>query len=152
MHINRLNRALLSLVTGVAILFGSTGFVIQKHECRYDGSRYYVLAGYNQQENNSCDHNDLQCCPSQPDNSPPACDHPDSFKPEPCCKDEFSVIRLPGFTFSDKNIEKDLPFIAIPEAYIQTPGLSRTDIPICIPFHNKHGGKEILILCCQSLT
>ena len=140
---NRIFRALFSVFIGVAILLGSTGFVIQTHECQYTGSKVYVFAGDDKPENKCCDHDDFVCCEAG------TCDRYDQ---EPCCKHETEVIQLPGFTISDKNTEKDVPLIAESLTFVPAPEINRTDIYIYRPYHNKHGGKEILILNCQSLT
>jgi hypothetical protein len=152
MYISRINRALFSLLCGVAILLGSTGFVMQTHECKYNGSRVYVLAGHTKEVNRCCDHDDLRCCESETEHSPGLCVNPDSLRSEPCCKHEVGVVQLPGFTLSDKNIERDIPLIAELLTFLHVPKIKSTDISIYGSFHNKYGGKDILILNCQSLT
>ena len=153
MYKNRIYRALFSLIIGVAILLGSTGFVIQTHECQYTGSKVYVLAGDHKPENKCCDHGEFKCCEVVTDGQrPDSCGNKDLLRSEPCCKHEIDLVQLPGFTISDKNTEKDVPLIAESLTFVPVPEINRTDIYIYLPYHNKHGGKEILILNCQSLT
>ncbi len=152
MYISKINRALFSLVIGVAIILGSTGFVIQTHECKHNGDKVYVLAGHDQQENRCCDHNDLRCCESETGHYPGSCGYNDSLGSEPCCKHEFDLVQLPGFTVSDTNIEREIPLIAELLTFLPAPEIKRTDISTYRIYHNKHGGKDILILNCQSLT
>jgi hypothetical protein len=152
MYISRINRALYSLVIGVAILLGSTGFVIQTHECQHSGSKVYVMVGHAQQENICCDQDDLRSCESETDHYQYSCGNPDILSSEPCCEHKVQVVQLPGFTISDKNIEKNIPLIAGLPTIIPALEIRSSDISIYRPFNNKHGGKDLLILNCQSLT
>ena len=152
MYTGRINRALFSLVIGVAILLGSTGFVIQTHECKHSGSKVYVMSGHAQQENSCCDHNDFRCCESETDSNPGYCGNHDMLNSEPCCEHEFDLVQLPGFTITDTNIEREISVVSAFPTFLPAPGIKRTYISIYRPFNNKHGGKRILILNCQSLT
>jgi len=152
MYISRIKRALLTSVIGVAIILGSTGFVIQTHECQHNGDKVYVLAGHDQQENRCCDHNDLKCCESETDYSHDACGNPEILSSEPCCTHEFDLVQLPGFPVSDTNIEREIPLIAELMIFLPVPEIKRTDISTYRTFHNNHGGKDILIINCQLLN
>jgi len=152
MYTGRINRALFAIVTGVAILLGSTGFVIQTHECQHCGSSIHVLAGHAQPDNRCCDHDNLRCCESETDHTKNSCGNPAILDSEPCCKHEVDVIQLPGFTVTDTNIEREIPLVTELPTILPAPEIKRTNISIYRPLNNKHGGKDILILHCQSLT
>lgn len=139
----RLFKTLLSLITVVAILLGSSGFVILKHECRYSGSEVYIYTGDNKPESACCNHDDNTCCEAE------VCER---YNNDSCCENKIEVLQLPGFTISDKTTEKEFSLISESLQFTTVPEIKRTDLFVHRSYQVKHRGKDILIFHCQSLT
>ena len=149
MRSNKTFKTVLSILLGLAILMGSTGFVLVSHECQHTGAKTYVISGNNGTETTCCEHEISSCCSESPGNESCAFT---VWGEEPCCEHESATIQLPGFTITDKSVEDEKPFLSeIHEHYI-VPLVYHTNNLISNFYPDKLPGKKKLLINCQFLA
>ena len=150
MKIRNIYKAVLSILTTVAILLGSCGFIMLSHECSYSGHKVYALAADHSHGEVCCDHDENNCCDTE-EQDRRSCSVIFSEEKN-CCKHELATLQLPGFTISDKNSEKDFPFIAKRICYSYLTETKEDNQIVFHSFLNQHGGKQKLLINCQFLA
>lgn len=142
-------RTILSVFLGVAILMGSTGFVLVSHECQHTGNKTYVISGNHGTEMACCEHEANSCCSDNHSSEP--CPFA-IMGEETCCEHESEKIQLPGFTITDKSVEKETPLLTEVHEQHNVQQVNNTANFISNLYPYKLPGKKTLLINCQFLA
>ena len=155
MTIRKIYRTSLSALLAVIVLLGTTGFLIETHDCvNYGVDHRIILFDMDESVNDDCcsETSSKSCCSSETndkesDNKTDLC----SSVPGSCCEYTSESIKLTEVLIAEKSEINFDSGIINTSVFIAKPVLLKT-FPDLREIHNKHGGSEILKINCQYRT